>query len=272
MSEQPWQDDLLDQLRSLLEPDQDVRALVLFGSWASPDIRDRFSDVDVWLVTAQNRMQRFFPTVGWMEPIGTIFAIERSVRERHGALRIVFDDMRRLDVVVVEEPTVERIDEWSGHPLRTPRVVVFSRSAAVDRAVAEVHEPVPLKTFTPQEFAAKGDAFWFVAQLAVHKVVRGDLLIASHLSLELSRHCMELAMLLRDRAAGARYHRHGAKTDAEVLARLTQADPGYTAMSIIDSVGQAGTLFDELASAWEPSYGRKLHLLQPLLDSARGAL
>jgi predicted nucleotidyltransferase len=261
MPSDAWQDALIEELRALLEPDPDVRALVVFGSWASPETRDRFSDVDMLLVTADGRLARFFPPVEWLAPIGNAFAIERSVRERHGALRVVFDDMRRLDVVVVEEQTVATNERWSGHPFRTPRFSVFSRSDAVDHAVASIYEPVPPKQLSATEFQARVDAFWFVAQLAVHKAVRGDLLFAAQLSLQLQR----------DRAGGAR-HPRGAATDGGILARLTPSARRHTATGIIDVVQQTASLFDELAAAWEPGYRPKLPLLQPEIDVARRAV
>jgi hypothetical protein len=265
-----WQDALIDELRAILEPDEDVRALVVFGSWAAPDLRDRFSDVDFWLVTVKGCYARFFPSIDWVAPIGEVFAVERSTRERHGALRICLDDMRRFDVVVVEEPVVEDIENWAGHPLRGPRMTVFSRSAAVDRAVEYVDGVLPIKGLTPREFAAKVDDFWFVAQLVVHKSVRGDLLVAAHLAFGLQRHCLELAMTLRDRDTGTR-HPRGAAGDAAVLARLP-LHRGYSAGAIIDAVEQACTLFDDLATKWDPTYAPKMPLLTPMIAEARKAL
>jgi hypothetical protein len=269
--QQPWQDALIEELRVLLEPDEDVRALVVFGSWASPEMRDRFSDLDTLLVTADGSLARFFPSVDWIASIGDVFAIERSVRERHGALRVVFDDMRRLDVVVAEEATVAKGAAWLGHPFRTPRITVFSRSPAVDRMVADLSEAVPPKQLTADEFQARVDAFWFVAQLAVHKAVRGDVLFAAQLSTQLQRDCMELAVLVRDRTGGQR-HPRGSEMDAAVLSRLTPAAQAHTARSIIGAVEQAGMLFDELASQWDPAYRPKLPLLQPEIDIARAAV
>ena len=98
----------------------------------------------------------------------------------------------------------------------------------------------------------------------------GDLLIAAHLSLQLVRDCMELAMLLRDRAEGTRHHRHGAPTDADLLARVP-APRAYTAPEIIDAIQRCSALFDALAFQWEPNYRPKLPFLQPGIEAARAA-
>jgi hypothetical protein len=139
----------------------------------------------------------------------------------------------------------------------------------VDRAVAEVYARVPPRPISTEQFAAKVDAFWFVAQLAAHKAVRGDLLMASHLSLQLRRDCMELAMQLRDRATGVHHHRHGGEDDAAILSRLSPEAAFVSAPAVLDTVERAGALFDDLAAEWDLAYQRRMHMLQPLVDSIR---
>jgi hypothetical protein len=125
-----WQAGLVSDLQSLLEPDERVRALVVFGSWASPDQRDQLSDVDVLLVVADGARSAFFPSNTWLGSIGGIFATERSERALHGVHRVCFNDGRRLDVVVVEEHVVADISSWIDHPLRTP---LFARRRRTPR-------------------------------------------------------------------------------------------------------------------------------------------
>jgi len=267
-----WQSQLIEDLRMLLEPDDDVRALVLFGSSAAPELRDELSDVDVMLVTRAGAGGRFFPDRAWFGALGTIFAWEQSARERSGAHRIYFTDGRRLDVVVVEEPVVADVEHWPQHPFRAARRTIFSHSVAADHAVATVYERVPAGAPSAEQFAGRVNAFWFEAQLAAHKAARGDLLIAAHLMLGLIRSCMELAMILRDRAAGTRYHRHGHVDDASVLASLPDTKPPPEPARVIDAIEAAATIFDDLASAWELAYERRLPVLRPMLQRVRAHL
>ena len=58
-------------------------------------------------------------------------------------------------------------------------------------------------------FEALTNGFWFKAIVAVQKVVRGDLLVALHLSLELAQECCVLAMMLAfPPVYGGRFFRH----------------------------------------------------------------
>jgi hypothetical protein len=261
-----WQSELIEELRTLLEPDDDVRALVLFGSSAAPELRDELSDVDVMLVAREGAGGRFFPDRAWFGALGNVFAWEQSARERSGAHRVYFTDGRRLDVVVVEEPVVADVEHWPQHPFRAARRTIFSRSPAADRAVATVYERVPAGPPSAEQFAARANAFWFEAPLAAHKAARGDLLIAAHLQLGLVRSCMELAMILRDRAAGTRHHRKGAPTDAAFLAQA-QALLAHdmTGKAVIGAVAAVAQLFDDLAQQWDAAYERQLPILQPML-------
>ena len=56
----------------------------------------------------------------------------------------------------------------------------------------------------------------FVAAVAAMKLGRGDHLIGLHLTLDLMRSCLVLAMQLRDRDAGTTVHRFGSERDALV--------------------------------------------------------
>jgi hypothetical protein len=113
------------------------------------------------------------------------------------------------------------------------------------------------------------NAFWFEAQVVIHKAVRGDLLVASHVYLGLVRACIEMAMALRDRAAGTHHHRTGAPTDATVLARIGAPPGAFTAIELVEAVAKVVAAFDDLASEWDTAYRRRRHLLKPMFASAR---
>ena len=74
-----WQETALQELTSLLQPDQDVLALAVFGSIADPQIGlDFWSDIDVLLVVSDGATARFYPTLEWLKPIGALYAHEQS--------------------------------------------------------------------------------------------------------------------------------------------------------------------------------------------------
>jgi hypothetical protein len=272
MPEDGWQDATIERLRALLEPDGDVVALVLFGSLCGlPEKIDWWSDIDVMLVAKDGARERFFPSPVWLGALGGLYTWERSSYERSGAIRAVFTDLRRIDVVVVEEHVVADIANWQNHPLRGPRHAIFSRSPAVDDAIASMPEtPPPARPATPKEFEEMCRGFWFGSHIALKKAVRGDLLIAAHLALGLVRECMVLSMLLRDRDAGTRYHRHGGAGN-EAVAALSPAARPFTFDGIVGTIEHAARSFDALAGAWSASYASGLGELLQFVDAARAS-
>ena len=74
-----WQEAMIHDLITLLEPQQAVRALILKGSYANPDIQpDTWSDIDVTVVIANGMLSAFFPTLTWLEPLGEIYSFDQS--------------------------------------------------------------------------------------------------------------------------------------------------------------------------------------------------
>ena len=265
-----WQTATIDQLRMLLEPDNDVEALVLFGSLCGPREQiDWWSDIDVMLVTKDGASGRFSPSPAWLAALGNLYTWERSSYERSAALRVVLSDLRRIDVVVVEESVVADIANWPNHPLRGPRRTIFSRSRVVDDAITRMPKtPPPARPPTSEEFEELSRGFWFAAHLAVKKAVRGDLLVAAHLALGLVRDCMVLSMLLRDRDAGTRYHRHGGAGN-DAVAALNPAARPFTFDGIVDTIEHAARSFDALAGAWSTSYESGLGEITLFIEAAR---
>lgn len=265
-----WQDATLAEIRALLEPDDEVVALVMFGSLCGPPEQiDWWSDIDVMLVAKDGARERFFSSLVWLATLGGLYTWERSSYERSGAIRAMFTDLRRIDVVVVEEHVVADIANWKNQPLRGPRHAIFSRSPAVDDAIASMPEtPPPATPATPEEFEEMCRGFWFGAHIALKKAVRGDLLIAAHLALGLVRECMVLSMLLRDRDAGTRYHRHGG-TGNESVSALSPASRPFTFDGIVGTIEHAARSFDELAAAWSGTYESGLGETTQFLDAVR---
>jgi hypothetical protein len=101
----------------------------------------------------------------------------------------------------------------------------------------------------------------------VTKVARDDLLIALHLALDLTRDCCVLAMLLRDRAAGTNYHRHGGIGN-DFVKQLQTTEFSYDAPGILDGIERSCIAFDTLATQWSSEYENNC---QPLLTAIRRA-
>lgn len=273
MSDTAWQDDALAQLQRLLEPDPDIVALVLFGSLAdSPEHRDDWSDVDLIVVTRAGATGRFFPSPDWLLPLGGIWAYEAIAKPNTRVLLTSLDAYRRIDAVIFEDTPADTIATWPDNPFRGARRTIFSRSGAVDDAVRSLHgvpspPPAPLSSHpTNDSFRS----FWLGAESGVRKVVRGDLLIASHLALDLVRRCLEREMQLRDIAAGTRHHPHGQPSDAAALERAQAMLHALSTDGVLDTIADAAARYDELCAALDSSHTPHAAPLLAAIRRARG--
>ena len=102
-----WQMHIVEDLRRLLEPNEAVRAVLVYGSCAQPQLQpDAWSDVDVVIVVANGELERFFPTTAWLTPLGEAYAINQSSKAVTRTTRVCFTDFRRLDCRLVQEADV----------------------------------------------------------------------------------------------------------------------------------------------------------------------
>jgi predicted nucleotidyltransferase len=76
------QESTLDDLGSYFESDEDVLGLLFFGSFSQPEIRpDFWSDIDVLVVVRDDHLDRFFPTVEWINHMGKIKTAPQAVHQ-----------------------------------------------------------------------------------------------------------------------------------------------------------------------------------------------
>ncbi|HEY8171457.1 MAG TPA: aminoglycoside 6-adenylyltransferase [Dehalococcoidia bacterium] len=269
MGEPDWRSDAITTLTRLLETDDDVVALVLFGSLAGPPENvDEWSDIDVLVSVRKGAMERFFPSPDWLRPIGEIWAYEAIAKANTRVLLVSFDAHRRIDIVIFEDADVDNIALWPDNPFRGFRRVLFSRSVAIDRAVRELHSaalPAPRTAVLD----SSADRFWMAAETAVRKVVRGDLLIASHLALDLVRRCMEREMQLRDVRANTSHHPHGSDADGAILERTQSMLHPLTGTGVLTMIAEAAVRYDELEVTIDPNYTARSAQLLAMIDSAR---
>ncbi|MBA3692727.1 MAG: aminoglycoside 6-adenylyltransferase [Acidobacteria bacterium] len=263
-----WQDTAIQNLVELLQTDEDVRAVAVNGSCAlSPTGKDVWSDVDLLVVVSEHAVSRYFPALDWLQALGEVYAYEQNANQLTSTTRVCFSDFRRLDIVFTTESALEQIDSWSSVSFWNGTCTLFSRSTLVDAVLARSLEQPKPSQISAEKFRAMANQFWFKATLAVTKVVRDDLLIALHLTMDLVRDCCVLAMLLRDRAAGTNYHRHGGIGN-DFVAQLQAANCSFDAVGILDNIEQSSVMFDSFAVQWSGEY--KEHR-QPLLAAINRA-
>lgn len=258
--------DMLHQLQTTLEPNPAVRALLVVGSVARGTY-DRWSDLDVVIVVADDQFAMFDPATQCFGVLGDVLAFEHSSLPGRSTTRAWFATSR-IDLVVTTESVFSQEGDW---PIWNGLAVCFSRSPLVDHVVDAFHVPPPAKLLAQDDFEALVNRFWFQAVMALAKVMRDDLLIGLHLCLEAVQTASVLGMALRDRATGRTIHASGGMGNAVAAQlRLPQGTP--TAASIIDCLEHSGRMFDQLATEWSPDYRRRFETFTHWLDDARAAL
>lgn len=263
-----WQEKTIQDLITLLEANKAVLALLLKGSVANPSIQaDTWSDIDATIVVANGALEAFFPTTGWLAPLGDLYTFSQSSSKYAQTTRACFTDFRRIDCVFIQEA------DFLTHTLQSEAIkLLFSRSSLVNEALAKtILSPPPASVVTPERFGSLVNDFWFKGMLSTSKVMRNDLLIATHLALELIQDTCVLKMLLRDREAGTSHHREGGIGN-DFIAQLDAAQHPFTAMGILESVKQSSILFDDLAKQWSRDYREQRHPLLTWISFAQKTL
>ena len=110
----------------------------------------------------------------------------------------------------------------------------------------------------------------FLAAMAAAKLGRADRLIAGHLTLELARRCLVVAMQLRDRDVGTTVHRHGSDRDryADQVMGLARLPLAITPRPNI--VERAVELYATWRAELDPTYRPDWSALTALIERGLG--
>ena len=256
-----WHSATLEALTTRLQPNPDVLALVVYGSCATPEY-DIWSDIDILIVLEEGDLHKFFPSMDWLEYFGQVYAYEQYPGDLKSVTRVCFDDMRRIDIIFTTEAALSQVEIWPRNPMQAGMLTLFSRSPVVDEVAGQFYKPKPPRDYPQNEFEALARGVRFKSMMSTYKVVRGDLLIALHLALDLVRDTCVIAFLLRDRAEGTDFHKDGSTVERYIQELQTLAAP-FSASGILDIIERSNKIFTKLAHEWNPAY--KTNPL-PILD------
>lgn len=267
-----WQENTINELLSLLEPNEDILALLLFGSCSRLESQpDYWSDIDILIVVKENTLPNYFPTINWLEQFGRIYTFDQSSDEFKYVTRVCFEDFRRIDFISTTEENLAKIKSWSRNPFLASVRTLFSRSEIVDEIASRSYKLQKLPSFSTDLFNTLVRKFRFKSMLAIYKVVRNDSLIALHLALDLIRDCSELGMLLRDRTEGSNFHKDG-DIGNQIVAQLQKTQKPFSIYGILEIVEQSNIVFDKLASEWSNEYQENRQPLLAWIEKARDTL
>jgi len=246
-----WQQQLLPVLADLASEDSQVSDLRVHGSASSTAAAaDQWSDLDILITSADpaGSAESLARRIG--DRVAPVFAASHDGDHSGCCVRLVLSDLRRIDISAVPpEP-----------PYGTAQATESRQRKGPAESVAGIVA-----------------SFRFDAVLAAGKAARGDILIGAHLALQLARHVLVIAMLLRDRDAGTDHHRHGGSRWDQWAARLSDAPAPYGTTGITTAIRFYLAALDEILACWDPETrldnGPLLHLLSAIdLDAADDAL
>jgi predicted nucleotidyltransferase len=236
----PAWSETVDALFNLAAANPGIAQLRVYGSAARPGVADAWSDLDVALIAVPGCESRLFPGLDWLAPLGEVWARELHSDGVSATVRLVFADTRRVDISLLRSDVSEAQRPGFALWTRTPQPV----------PVRQVNE-FPANAACSDAMTQLAMAMRYEAVAAVCKLARGDLLIGAHLAYGLAQKVMVAGMLLRDRDAGTRQHRHGDSVwDRWVGANAVGGGFALNRRGVALGIGALAEQFDALAACW----------------------
>lgn len=249
-----WQKKFTEKIAHNLQNEVGILVFATFGSISNGKNKyDIWSDIDGLLIVKDESYREFSDSLKWAEELGSIFAYQKNQEDNKQTIRLIFDDFKRLDIVIIKYSSIEDITLPEHGPYWSKIDIIFSRSEEITKLLKKTKKVISPPQFSDQQFQGLVNNFWFVASLAVYKVMRNDLLIAQHLFLDLYKNCLLLGMIIRDKDTGTNIHKTGgvgneiAKDMHILLQSISQAN-------VLGQIDQCGKEFDKLCSKWTNKY------------------
>lgn len=244
-----WQWQTAQELHNQLINDEAVLGLVVIGSLARQEL-DLLSDLDLVILVRDQAYERFFPTRAWFASLGALLGYEGHAGQGIGTHRLLLEDGRRIDLIVMSEAALEREGIQA---FWRPALPFFTRSGLLEQRLQESVIAPAFVALSERDFQSLVEAFWYRASVASLKVARNDLLIGFHLCCSLLQDLAVLAMLMRDRAEATTLHRTGGTWNTLIEALQMPASPPSRAHLLV-SIDQSCRTFDQMAMQWSSDY------------------
>jgi len=262
-----WQAKAVADLADLFEREASVESVVLIGTGVSRSDMDVFSDVDIVIVVEDSALPRLTDNVEWLAPFGRVYAHAVFQSGEFPTLRVYFDDGRRVDFLFVRVQQLSRFMAWPKNPMRFGAETLYSR-APLPETPPRWPELPPVGCPSTETIQAMANEFRFKCMLAVSKVARDDLLVATHLCLDALRDCVGLALMVRDKETGSDHHRGGEGFNDLIDDLPTIAQPGDAA-TLLNVIEQATQFFDKQARLLRVDYQADVEPVRRWVEFAR---
>ena len=197
-----WQNDTLEELKNILLKDDWVKSIILIGSLANESIKiDFWSDIDIKIITSEAIASNYYEDTSWLNTLWNIFTIDKNHVGIYYTIRVCFDDFRCIDIVFIT------INENTNN-IQIPKIYKILHNTIPN--IENIIEKTSDNSYTWINIEwLKSFEKWFIhkSRVAITKVMRNDLIMAQHLTIDLARDCLVLQMNLRDIKFNTNIHR-----------------------------------------------------------------
>lgn len=269
MDQLDWREEATEKLKTNFQENNDIIALSIFGSTSNKKNKSDFwSDVDGLLVVKDEAYDKYSTNLNWIKFFGEIYAYQYNSDENTKTFRLVFEDFRKLDLIIIKQSAVNSMIQPNASPYWKDINVLFSKSDEIEQKIKNSKKEISEGCFDEQQFKDLVNNFWFIASSALYKTFRNDLLIAQHLSLDLFKDCLLLGMILRDRETGTNIHKTGGIGN-DIAKDMNICLENITQFNIINLIDSCGKEFDQLCIRWNKDFLSKYPVLSQYIQKAR---
>ncbi len=240
MLKNEWQKKSLQKLEEIFKNDAEI--MILVGSLADENILvDEWSDIDLKITLDKKLIKKYYFDLKWLEKLWNIFSVEKNHSENFYTIRVCLDNFERFDITFITN-WISEIENW--HIIWKYKII-FSNTKNLPEKIDKIEHKkwwwINLENL--QSFQGN---YWHKANNAIIKVMRNDLIIAHHLTLDLARDCLVLQMNLRDKKLNTNIHRTWDFWN-KIIQKLMINEDNYSERYILNSIKKYSKLFEELS-------------------------
>jgi hypothetical protein len=247
------------KISNYLSQFNEIDQIILYGSVNNANVeKDICSDCDIGIIVNNFDVAIFYYPAHWLNNFNKLFAYEKHLNETTVTLRVCFNDFSKYDLVFVDRSSLSDKNNLSnifGKNYST----LFSRKKYSKNSIS-------LKNQIYNKFNIDNDysinAFWYVATVALCKILRNDYLIAGHLILKLMQETIVLQMRERDKIKGTNVHRYGNAEKINIFEKINNFDFNHDKNSLKQLLTIVCKLYDKQILDINKSYTSKYNIFK----------
>jgi len=243
--ENNWQTNEIRKITDYFKQLRNIKTVLLKGSVIENN-QDYWSDIDLVII-----FDNLPNDIGWINKYKKIFTYFCSISLLKQVFRIIFEDFSRVDLILTTEDTLYSNTIFRNEILNDKIKLLYSQKVFIFSNLYNNLSYKALNTKVSEKFI---NEFWFKAVLIIIKLKRDDLLISSHLLLDLYRDYLIVLMKIRDSDLNTNHHRFWGKYNESVKFIDIKFE---TNKSILNSLDQICIIFNSILKKVDQHYEDK---------------